>query len=335
VDEAKERGASLVEAWVVHENAPAVAAIAADDDAPAPARKAARRGLNVLKSRGVAVPDRRHVAVLTKTGDIAEAWFRPPDGAGTSAFTLGSRSTQGRYRLADVIVKEGVGLVSIAAMQMSRTQLRETFDGIARRFGCPPVSVPIEWARARIAEARRDNEKSGTPLPLGLESHRDLLGPSPKGSPPHPAESWRRRTTMLEQVLERSAKLHAEPEIRSWLPDPASIQSMLVSIGQSVRGEGAREPGAVQTKVREVIEKSTDTFFTGQERARLAQRMKDAAISVAARGAYDQAADLLATEQAVRTLSNDAAPHDVPFLRAFFEKAFGLATARAQAQRGA
>jgi hypothetical protein len=139
---------------------------------------------------------------------------------------------------------------------------------------------------------------------------------------------------MIEQVLERSAKLHAEPEMRSWLPDPASIQSMLLSIGQSVRGQGAREPGAVQTTVREVIEKSTDTFFTDQERASLAERMKDAAISVAARGAYDQAADLLATEEAVRKLSNDAAPHGVPFLRAFFEKAFGLATARAQAQRG-
>ncbi len=53
-----------------------------------------------------------------------------------------------------------------------------------------------------------------------------------------------------------------------------------------------------------------------------------------ARGAYDQAADLLVTEEAVRDMAQKAAPHDVPFLRAFFEKAFGLATARAAARKG-
>ena len=39
--------------------------------------------------------------------------------------------------------------------------------------------------------------------------------------------------------------------------------------------------------------------------------------------------------EAVRDMAQKAAPHDVPFLRAFFEKAFGLATARAAAQKGA
>src|SRR5712671_3456051 len=92
VDEAKERGASLVEAWVARKNAPAVAAIAADDAAPAPARKAARRGINVLKSRGVAIPDRSHVARLP--GDPIEgydAWFVPPDGGGTLIVLIASR----------------------------------------------------------------------------------------------------------------------------------------------------------------------------------------------------------------------------------------------------
>ena len=335
VDEAKERAADLIDAWVARANVAAVHEIAVDDAAPALARKAARRGINVLKSRGVAIPDRPRASPRVENGDVLEAWFRPPDGGGTSAFTLGSRSPQGRYRLVDVIIKEGRGLLSIAGMQISRTQLRETFDGIAKRFGHPPAPVPMSWARARIAAARVENDESKTPVPLGFDTHRDLLGPAPDPSPPHPADLSKLPPVEPAAALDRSGKLHAEPELRDWLPDPPAIQSMLVAIGESVRNEGAAEPGAAQRKVREVIEKATDSFFTAERRAGLAGRMKDAAISLAARGARDRASDLLATAGAIAALGAGGEAHSIPFLRAFFEKAFGLATARAAAQKGA
>jgi hypothetical protein len=334
VDQAGERGADLVAAWIARKNAAAVLEIAMDDAAPASARKAARRGINVLKSRGVPIPDRPRSRVATPAGDVFEAWFRPPDGAGTSAFTLGSRSPQGRYKLVDVIMKDGVGLVSIAAMQMSRSQLRDTFDGIAQRFGHPPAPVPMDWARARIAAARKDNEKHGTPVPLGFEANRDLLGDGPASSPPHPIEGSNLPAVPRAEALDRSAKLHAEPELRGWLPTPPAIQAMLNEVARQVRAEDAAEPGLAQRKVQSVIEKATDTFFTRDERLGLGLRMKDAAVSMAARGARDRAADLLATAHAIGALEGDGEPHAVPFLRAFFEKAFGLATARAAAQKG-
>src|SRR5262245_24221812 len=91
VDEAGDRGADLVSAWVACKNAAAVAAVAADDGAPTAARKAARRGVNVLKSRGVAIPERaRPNRAALPAAEIHEAWFRPPDAGGTSAFTLGA-----------------------------------------------------------------------------------------------------------------------------------------------------------------------------------------------------------------------------------------------------
>jgi hypothetical protein len=338
IDAAKERAADLVDAWVARKNVPAVLEIAMDDGAPTLARKAARRGINVLKSRGVAIPERPRAAAPAANqaaGEVFEAWFRPPDGSGTSAFTLGSRSAQGRYKLVDVILKEGAGLVSIAAMQMSRSQLRETFDGIAKRFGHPPASVPMAWARARIARARLENDKSGTPPPLGVETHRDLLGPAPESAPPHPIEAMKLSTVPRDEALDRSAKLHAEAELRGWLPAPPAIQDMLNEVGRQVSADAAAEPGLAQRKVREVIEKATDSFFTRDARLGLAERMRDAAISMAARGARDRSADLVATADAIGALEGGAPPHAVPFLCAFFEKAFGLATARAAAQKGA
>ena len=334
VDLANERSADLVEAWVAHENVPAVLEIASDDSAPTVARKAARRGINVLKSRGVAIPERPRALAGTPDTEVVEAWFRPPDGAGTSAFTIGSRSPQGRYRMVDIIIKEGAGVVSIAGMQMSRSQLRETFEGIAKRFGSPPALVPLAWARSRVASALVANEKSETPVPLGFDTHRDLLGPLPPTPPPHPALGSKLPAVEPLEALDRSARLHAEPELRGWLPAPPAIHAMLLAIRQSLREDAPNEPSATQIKVRSAIEKATDAFFTPYARADFAERMKDAVISMAARGARDRAADLFATAEAIRLLGPDAEPHTIPFLRAFFEKAFGLATARAAAERG-
>src|SRR3954469_11339184 len=81
LDEAGARGADLVDAWIARKNAAAVLEIAMDDGAPALARKAARRGINVLKSRGVAIPERARVSASAEASDVFEAWFRPPDGA--------------------------------------------------------------------------------------------------------------------------------------------------------------------------------------------------------------------------------------------------------------
>jgi hypothetical protein len=339
VDEAKDRAGDLVAAWVTAKNVAAVFAIASDDRAPTVARKAARRGVNVLKSRGVAMPERAHVAGAPVEEEVTEAWFRPPDAAGTSAFTVGGRM-QGRYRLIDVILKRGAGIVSIATMQMSRSQLRTTFDDIAKRFGAPPALVPIEWARARIEQARQENLAAGTPVPLGFDSHRDLLGPAPTEALAHPVLTAALPAVDPKEALERSGKLHAEPEMRAWLPEPPSIQKMLIAISQSVGGganasasaeAGVGPVGGAQAKVRDVIEKATDVYFTREVRVDLRERMLDAALSMAARGASDRAADLLAIVDVVR--SSDDAPHTLPFLRAFFEKAFGIATARAARQR--
>src|SRR5262249_1478156 len=75
--------AALVDAWANASNATAVAAIAESDEAPGPARKAARRALNVLKARGVAIPERPRVARLAEeSAAVLEATFIPSDSSG-------------------------------------------------------------------------------------------------------------------------------------------------------------------------------------------------------------------------------------------------------------
>ena len=329
VDEAGERAADLVGAWVACKNAAAVAEVAADDGAPTAARKAARRGVNVLKSRGIAIPERpREQRSAVPSAATCEAWFRPPDAAGTSAFTLGARGAGGRYRLVDVILKDGAGLVSVAGMDISRTGLRETFEGIEQRFGHAPAAVPIAWARARIAAARAENSVHGTPMPLGLEKHGDLLGSAEAKAPPHPADEAGLALPARDVALARSGTLHAEPELRGWLPEPFAMQELLREIEEQKDAFRGAERAATEAKVGAIIERATDAYFSAEVREKTALRMKDAAISLMARGETARAADLIVAARAA-ALADDLPPHAIPFLRGFFEKAFGLLAARA------
>jgi hypothetical protein len=331
VDEAKERGADLVAAWIAGKNAGAVAAVAADDGAPAAARKAARRGINVLKSRGIAIPEppREKRAPVAPVVATYEAWFRPPNAAGTTAFTVGARGAGGRYRLVDVILQDGKGLVSAAGMEMSRTQLRETFDGIEQRFGHGPAPVPIAWARARIAAARAENASHGTPLPLGLDQHDDLLNGAP-ASVAHPADEMNLALPSESEALARTGTLHAEPELRGWLPEPAAMQDLLRRIDDEKESLRGADRATTEAKIVAIVELVTDAYFTAAMREKTHHRMKDAAISLIARGETSRAADLLVAARAVA--AKDPVPHAIPFLRGFFEKAFGLAAARAARQ---
>src|SRR4051812_31097123 len=63
LERAGAQAVALVEAWVKAGNAAAVNV--ASERAAGPARKAARRGLNVLKARGITIPSQRHVTSVT------------------------------------------------------------------------------------------------------------------------------------------------------------------------------------------------------------------------------------------------------------------------------
>ena len=245
----------------------------------------------MLKSRGVPIPEapRAARAIATSLEKTFEAWFRAPDGGGTSAFTLGVRS-EGRYRLVDVIVKAGTGIVSIAGMQISRGQLRDTFDEIEKRFGAPPAAVPIGWARARIALARAEHDTHRTPVPLGFEAHRDLLGPAPSPPPLIPSTPSRTSAASSRSPCRGLTSFTHSPS--SGLAPRARRDAAHVDRSDQPRAKGRpsgdRAQGPRHHRARD------RSLFHAEVRETLAARMKDAAISMLARGSGEAAADLMA-----------------------------------------
>jgi len=335
IEKAGERASDLVSAWIDGKNAAAVAALAGDETAPAPARKAARRGLNVLKSRGVALPERTHVArVAGDPIEAHEAWFIPPDGGGTAVFIIASRRQSGRHRLVHAVIRDRVGLLELRGTEMSRTQVRSSFGDTAKRIGFAPIPIPVEWARWRVASARADNPKSGAVLPLGHDSYADLLQPVPEAAPAHPLDEAKLDVPAPSTVVPISARLHGDPEFGSWMPSAPAVQELMLEIGQRLGAAGTEpEQAKIDGAVSGAIDAATDRFFAPDIRERLAVWMKDSAISLLARAGRERAAEVIAIAGAIETAGLiTSPPHEIPFLRGFFQKALAMLAAQSEGE---
>jgi hypothetical protein len=325
-----DRGEDLIAAWVSAKNAGAVEAVASDEKAPSSARKAARRGLGVLKARGVKVPERSHVARVASDAPVEhEAWMTAPDGSGASVVFVAARYSSGKRTLVQAVMRPGVGLLELRSTELSRSQLRAMFDDAVRRVGYAPTPIPVEFARSRIAEARADNARSGAIVPLGLDRYADLLGPVPVASVPHPIDAANLAVPEGASAVAASATLHGEPEFGTWVPANDALQQLLVDMGQRISesgGTGAEKDQAkIDGAIAEAIDAATDRFFSPELRERVAERMRDAAISILARRGRERAADVLSVIRAITSAGLiTSPPHEIPFLRGFFQKALAM-----------
>jgi hypothetical protein len=318
---------ALVDRWIAASNAAALAAVAEAEDIDTSARKAARRAVNVLKARGVEIPTKPKVARLLDEGPVTiEATMIPPDASGTSAFSIVKKDASGRHRLAEVIVRDSVGILHAGTAWLSGSQLREGRERARESVGVAPVAVPVEWARAKVAAAKAENATSKALLPLSYDGCKELVEPAPAAEPPHPVADLEAAITseLASARAAGSASLHEEPELRGWLPDRGALDELLMKVGERLGPEGLSDSARVDEAMSEEIAAATDRFFTPEVRAIVARRMRDAAVSVRARKGDERATDVLAVARAVTEAGLiTSPPRDIPFLVAYFQKAIG------------
>ncbi|MEZ4298616.1 MAG: hypothetical protein R3B70_26930 [Polyangiaceae bacterium] len=328
VKEVGESAAALVDAWLNGANAIAISAIAdAGGDVSSAARKAARRALAVLKSRGVAIPERpKATARAEEQHATYEATMIPADSFGTWSVAITSRDASGRYRIAEVIVRESAGVVQAAGGWLSGSQLKEGRARAQNNVGMAPVVVPIGWARARVAAALTLNAKSGQVVPLGYEACRELFEVAGEAASEHPVADLEAKVTgeLAAERAKASATLHDEPEFAGWLPDRRALDEMLQHVGTRLGPTGMQDGEAVNTAMREEVDAATDRYFSPEKREEIVARMRDSAVSVRVRRGDERALDVLATARAVKEAGLiTSPPREIPFLVAFFQKGLG------------
>lgn len=336
---------ALVQAWVAHRNAAAIAAIAGREDAPATARKAARRAINVLKSRGVAIPDRPAVvAAIGKPSFTLEARALFPDGRGAQIWWIAKIATTGGTDVVEVTTVDTHGIVQVNRGNPSAGNLRQLWQGWVARAGRAPSVVPIEYARKRIAEARAASLAKKQVLPMGLDAARELLGDGTPGAIPAPIQGEQLALPTDEAAfkarIDGSMHLHEEPEFASWMPDDPAGVALLQSINERVQALGVIPGSApdeeqqkqIDATVNEAIDEAANAYFSDERKKLYVTRLADAAWSLYQAGLVDRAIDALLVGQAIEKAGviSDR-PSEIPFVRGLFVKLIAIAQQRAQA----
>lgn len=315
---------SLVAAWAKAKNAGAVQEVA--EHGQGKARTTARRALNVLKAQGVAIPQPRRRAVIAPATAETKAWFLPPDtnGVRVLGFVAGSRGCLAFFR-------DDQAVFRLEASSTSPSKLVAAMKNAAPGSGLEPVAVPLEWARYKLAACRAVMAEHKRTEPLGFMSAKPLLEPAPAAAPEHPfdAEGFVFSLEDAKAQAADSGVLHHQPEFRSWLPHPSAMQQLLVEVGKHLTPGEEPDQEKVSELLRNEMLAATDRLFTPEQRALLVTWMRDAGISLVARAGEELGMKLAATIQCVEAagLVTDP-PRDIPFLRAFFEKAVQLTMAR-------
>ncbi len=327
IESAGARAPALVDAWVKAGNAAAVAEVA--EHASGGVRKAARRGVSVLKSRGVAVTPRKKEkrAAPADESEIVEAYMLAPDTGGSLLFVIATRSPTKRSRSAFVFIHDDVGVHRVDVGEMSQSALKEAMAKVLPGAHYKPVKVPVEWARHRIAAARKRHAEGGAPEPLGMTSASALLEPVPQEAPSHPFddEGLELSDEDAAELGSGSAKLHGFPEFRGWFPTKAAVDEMMVKLGETLTPGEEPSQEELKEKLEKEIDAATDRYFSPQRREQLIRSMRDSALSLLSREGEQAALEVVAAIKCIERcgLITDP-PHEVAFLRGYFEKAVSL-----------
>jgi hypothetical protein len=321
---------ALVTEWIKASNAAALAAVAEQGEGLA--RKAARRGVSVLKSRGVRIPEVVRKARPAAQAEVArQAWLLPPDSGGVVGLVLAERQPSGSYNAAFVYFREGQNVLRVQTGTLALSKIKESMAQALGGAGYGPVGVPWGWAQYRVAERRAWHLAQNVPEPLGMTAAQKLLEGAPTVAPPHPfdEEGLALGDEDAEKLARDSGVLHQWPEFASWLPPERSVQELLTLIGRRLPPEPNISKERLEPVMREQVAAATDRHFTPERRAVLAQRMKDSALSVIARlgeHAGLQVSAVIHVIQGAGLITNP--PSDVKFLTGYFDKALALLAAQ-------
>lgn len=325
---------ALVSEWIKVSNAAAVHAVA--ELGQGLARKAARRGLNVLKARGVTLPQaprtgRLAAAADSSPGEARQAWLLPPDSSGTEGLVLAERQPSGSYQACFVFFRHGQNILRVQTGTLGLSKIKESMQQSLGGAGYAPVSVPWGWAQHRIAERRAWHAERNAPEPLGMMGTAKFIQDAPATAPTHPfdEEGLALGDEDAEKLARDSGVLHQWPEFRSWLPGERPIQELLVHLGRRLGPEPPTSREELDPIVREQVAAATDRYFTPERRAVLANRMKDSGLSVLSRlgeHAALQVAAVIHVIQGAGLITNP--PSDVKFLTSYFDKALALLAAQ-------
>jgi hypothetical protein len=298
--------------------------------------KEAKRGLHVLKARGVAVPEPPPRPAPAAPPPAPEpplaAYASAVDGSGERAVWL-PRNVPGKgIEIAQAVVSDTEGLLELQIGLVGRKEWRGLVKSLLAQGAAMGVGE-IDPARARsiVAAARALNDRSGKPVPTAADPWLAQLGPA--APLPDPAEGFPPLAPDEErEALAASGKLHDLPLVRGWLADEAYLRAVAgkldeIMVSPLYLDERQRAEQAART-----VAEAVDGYLDADRRRVLAARLFTVAAHLRERG---EPAHADAAAAAARAIAGGAPASAIPFARLLVEKAFPAAPAAAPAPEAA
>ncbi len=228
-------GGELAAAWAELDAGSAVVAALDPEAFPKLARKALRRALHRLRSRGVALPEREAAPSVAKLpqleDDLGGAFLSVPDPSGAELAVRVERNPSGGARILQAAFDWERGVLDFRVFEVNRSQARALLRDIAAsaREGFASVA-PAVWAR--VLDRAYASQPAERPAPAAFVEWRGRLvrGTEAVGLPGDQA-----RAALAPQdepaALRQLAEWIGEGRIGPW-PPPAAL---LEAFGRRVR----------------------------------------------------------------------------------------------------
>jgi hypothetical protein len=290
-------------------------------------RKAARRGIHRLRAAGVAVelpaPSSAPAPIRAEGPVLTDAYATAIDGIGSRAVWLALERPLGGLASFGLLLNDIVGMKDCTFRETTRKKLRETLRAGEEERGLRSVEIPPEYALSLVSEALALNAESGFAVPTEFQLHRALLGELPP--PPEQALIHRHisrgQALLLPNLLEESAKLLDERELRGW------FFGYDESLARAHERQRVRESRIVLTneppeeRERRVVDAAIGELFTPNVRRAMRRRLEEMAYIFWRTGRERPARLAVAAAFAI----GDGPLNRHPFARALVEKSLELA----------
>ena len=284
--------------------------------------KEAKRGLHVLRSRGVAVPEAPRIAAPPPplpAEPPPPAYGSAIDGQGERAIWL-PRNVPGKgIEVAQAVISDVRGLVELQIGLLGRKEWRAFAKGLLDRGAAMGVGeIDRALAHSSVAAARAMNDASGQRVPEGADLWLAQLGPA--APLPDPAARFAPLADEEERdAVAASGKLHDLPLFRGWLADEGYLRGVAAKLDEIAVSPLYIDDRQRAEQLVRVIAEAVDAYFDDARRRRHAGRLFAVAEHLEARGDVAHARSAAAT---ARALLAGAPPHATPFARLLVEKAF-------------
>jgi hypothetical protein len=288
-----------------------------------PGRKALRKALHRLRSRGVEVESAQPTAVVARLPEIDEsieaALVSALDPRGSRMAYLVASHPAGGARIYEAVLDDVRGIVEFSVYDTGRSKARKFLRELSGRARGGLIEIEPNSLRALLVHAA-EQQPADRPAPRSFVEHRSQLGLEAAGTTPADQVAAALGGAARDETgrLDRLVKLVRERELGPWPPPLETLRRVAEPLSEETGGKLIISGAAKQERRIQLLAGAAADIFDQSFAQATATRLRETAFVLWRSEREEDAQDCLAGAAAV-----EASAADNPVSLALVEVWFG------------